>query len=247
MADRQLLCTKTNEPMQPVRITFSVRDGAAVLALFRRLKCVQPDPARRRLVWLYEDEARKLSLKLEHRDLPKEVRPLVLGSIRTPSEQELVVHVLSFDRAVEALRFFAPRMGRAAVPVRARVLNRLIDASENLRLDEVDGLLDHDVVVLDPKKKVEELKAAVMGAGALSNPARAVDALWAHLRRDDIPEVEEFPIDAEEEGAGYTLFAGALNLRFVRAWRRWQGQTDVTLADIVEEAVLPKEVRPRHE
>lgn len=51
----------TGEIAQPVRLYFHVPDKNLVNAKLRKLKCMQTDPPRKRWVWLYEKEAKKLS------------------------------------------------------------------------------------------------------------------------------------------------------------------------------------------
>ena len=63
MANKPILATVTGEFFQPVRLHYRVLDGKGLLQAFDKLRCVDHDPARRRWVWMYADEARSLQFK----------------------------------------------------------------------------------------------------------------------------------------------------------------------------------------
>jgi hypothetical protein len=226
----------TGEPIQPARIYFDLRDKATVLAVFQDLRCVRPDPARRRWVWLFEEEVQHLPFVVRHQALPERVHPVVLGSLRFPDKRQLVLHTLSFDRAIYGVRFLAPRLARAAGLARARVLNRWVDDADPQDSDALDALLDHDATIIDPEAVARAIEAAVDKAGARGDPGKALEVMQAFDRLHDVPMVEDFPLYPEEETWDYADLAATLHLRSVRAARHWEGQTDVSLADIIREA-----------
>jgi hypothetical protein len=55
-----LLATTTNEPFQPVRIYFAVPDADALMAKLQTLACMNVDPTRNCLEWLFDQESASL-------------------------------------------------------------------------------------------------------------------------------------------------------------------------------------------
>ena len=60
MADQPLLATMTGEHFQPVRLHYKVLNRPGLLRAFEKLRCLDYGPTRRRWVWLYAHEAKKL-------------------------------------------------------------------------------------------------------------------------------------------------------------------------------------------
>jgi hypothetical protein len=125
------LTTVTGEPLQPIRLYFSVVSKAAVTRTLLGLRCVDEDQHGRRLVWLYQYEAAALTFGTRaHRDLPTDVHPVVIGELRFPERNRMVFAVRSADRAIEGAKFFKAILGANVSLVRARVVNRWFEASE---------------------------------------------------------------------------------------------------------------------
>ena len=74
---------------------------------FQELKCMDFDPAKKRWVWLYEDEARSLKFGRSYTDLPKELRPLVLGAFSFHGDKQGVFDFRCGERAIPAVSFLA--------------------------------------------------------------------------------------------------------------------------------------------
>ncbi len=60
MAEQPLLATMTGEHFQPVRLHYRVRNRTGLLRAFEELRCLDYDPTRKRWVWLYAHEAKRL-------------------------------------------------------------------------------------------------------------------------------------------------------------------------------------------
>ena len=60
MADQPLLATMTGEHFQPVRLHYKVLNRPGLLRAFEKLRCLDYDSTRKRWVWLYAHEAKKL-------------------------------------------------------------------------------------------------------------------------------------------------------------------------------------------
>ena len=72
---KTLLATMTNEPFQPVRLTYSIPDAAFVIRKLRRLQCaVEESPERWQ--WLFHAESASLRFGAGYDNVPKERRPI---------------------------------------------------------------------------------------------------------------------------------------------------------------------------
>jgi hypothetical protein len=223
----------TGEPLQPVRLYYSIPNKLAVTRVLMGLQCAVETETDAWL-WHYEEEAAALKFSRPREDLPQEVHPIILGCFRFPSKDKAVLEVRSFERAVEAAKFFGPMFGPKVVLRRLRLLNRFLDASENtLGLERIDKLLDQNVVKIDPAEAEAAIEAA-MAKGR--TPAERLEAYMAHAeerRKKDVPLVEDFPLAPEEETADFQHLTATLRFRTVRCFEHWKGNTHLTLADII--------------
>jgi hypothetical protein len=143
MTDQALLATITGEAFQPVRLYYRVVDREAVLRAFRKLRCVDYDATQKRWVWLYQHEASSLRFKRSYADLPKQLRPIVLGSFFLRGADTLILDVRSPERALAALRFFDKHLPRKAAQVtEAEIVNKLFPLAGNEHLAPAQ-LFDH--------------------------------------------------------------------------------------------------------
>jgi hypothetical protein len=244
-AERSLLTTVTGEPLQPVRLYFSIPTRAAVTRTLLGLRCVAEDEGGRRFAWLYQNEAVALTFggSRTHADLPAEVHPVVLGEFRFPEKDRMVLALRSFNRAIEAAKFFGPILDDKATPVRVRVINRWLDAAEGLAGPEpLDRLLDQNVTRVDPQAAEDAFDRAMAGAHTREEKERAFAAYAEERRRRDVPLVEDFPLHPEEETPDFRDLAMILRLRTMRAYEHWRGNTHVTLADVIHRLVEEHEL-----
>ena len=229
--ERSLLSTVTGEPFQPVRLYYAIPSRGSVTKVFRRLRCMNEDKEAGCWVWLYEREAAALTFGLPREKLSREVHPIVIGRFHL-EEDRMVLAVRSSERATQAARFFKPFLGPEVVLVRARVFNRWLELREaSVGLDRLDALLDANVTFIDPEAALERFKKATAGA---KTTEEKVAAYRAEQRRQDIPLVEDFPLHAEEETPDFRDLKFTLELRMVRAYEHWRGNTHITLADLID-------------
>lgn len=160
--ERVLLATVTGEPFQPARLYWSIPNRAEVGRALGALRCMDEDEEARCWVWLYEAAA--LTFGKPRGLLPAEMHPIVIGRFRMPESKRPVLELLSFDRAIQAARFFAARLSPKCVLRRARVINRWFDASEAAPLDRLDRVLDSDVVKIDPADAEKAIAKVLAGA-----------------------------------------------------------------------------------
>jgi hypothetical protein len=229
----------TGEPLQPIRLYFSIKSKAAVVKALLGLRCVAEDEDGGRLVWLYEHEAAALTFGgCAHGDLPAKVHPVVIGEFRFPERNRMVFAVRSVDRAIEGAKFFKAILGTSVSLVRARVINRWFEASEAASgLEPLDKLLDTNVTHVDPKDAEDAFERAMAGTKTQEEKQRALATWAAERRRQDVPLVEDFPLHPEEETDDLRDLRMTLQFRSIRAYEHWRGNTHLTLADIIHGAV----------
>lgn len=235
---KPLLATKTGEPFQPVRLYFRIPGKMAVVKVFAGLRCFEEDDAGRSWNWLYQDEASALTFGRLSGEVPPDAHPLIIGRFRFPDKQAMVLELRSFERAIQAAKFFGPILGPKVVLVRARVINRWFEGAEAARgLERLDRLLDANVVRIDPKDAEDAFDRAMAGAVTRAEKERAMAAYAEERRRKDVPLVEDFPLAPEEETPEFRDLTMTLRLRALRASEHWKGNTHLTLADVIYDMV----------
>jgi hypothetical protein len=236
--NRCLLATMTQEPFQPVRLSYSIPDRLFVAERLRLLRCMVEVPAERCWQWLFHAEAASLQLAAGYDAVPVEKRPVVLGRIRFPKNGAMTIQTNSIERAIGAARFFAPHFGPQVVARRCRLVNRCFTADEG-HPDKLMKSLDQDVTVIDPSLAEAAFSREFKGMRTMQDAERAAAASVERrlADKDDIPMVEDFPLAPEEETPDFRHLATALGFRFVRAVEHWRGNTHLTLAAIIVRTV----------
>lgn len=139
----------------------------------------------------------------------------------------------SIDRAVEAARFFGPRLGPKVVALRCRVVNRYF-APEDGRPEQLMKMLDQDPVAIDANDVEADLMRDAPSKPVVDPEEAAGEFLMRRLERgDDVPLVEDFPLHPEQETASFQDLATTLQFRYLRAFEHWQGNTHLTLTAII--------------
>lgn len=243
-SQRVLVTTTTGEPMQPVRLyyTLAAARRPAIVRILESLRCCGRAPSGPRWGWWHRNEAARLDFSDYAANARPMADPVILGIIDLPTAGGMTITVRSYHRAVLAARFFARRLGDRVSLTRARVLNRFLAGDEVSSADGVDGLLDEDVVVIDPAVAEAAWEKAITShrhSGQASPPD--LEAIYADVdaqmqaTRPDVPTVEDFPLYPDEESPTFGSLKLALDLRFVRAQAHWTGRTEVTLRAVIRE------------
>ena len=236
MNDQPLLATVTGEHFQPVRLHYTVSDHDGLMRAFRKLRCLDHDPARRRWVWLYEYEARRLRFKQSYRRIPGQLHPIVIGSFFPSGEDHLLLDLRSCERTLQAIPFFDRHLARGVARVtEAEVVNRLFPATGNEQLTP-DRLFDGQVSTpSDPEAEVRGLMEQVEG---IQDPQERLRVAFEEIEagsRQPLPEIERFPVHYYEDGIeGFTM---ALRLRQVVALQHWLGNAEYTMFDAIQSMV----------
>jgi hypothetical protein len=237
--NRRLLVTMTNEPFHPVRLYYSIADRSAVTEKLRALKCMVEVLPERDWQWLFKAEAAAIRFPAGcYEDVPKEKRPIVLGRFRFPRNDEMTLETNSIPRAIEGARFFGSRLSPQVVAMRCRVVNRCFAAAEGT-LNELMKTLDRDVTVIDPRQTEATSMQEFKDFRGIKDPERAAAEFMKRklASEEDVPMVEDFPLYPEEETPEFSDLSTTLQLRAIRAFEHWQGNTHLTLAAIIVRVV----------
>ncbi len=231
MQEKRLLSTTTGEMLQPVRLYYEVMDLSQVLACLSQLHCVENDPPNDRYVWLYRDEARQLKFSNPYSSIPKEMQPIVLGSFYFRHEGEMLLDVRSVERATTAVVFYNKHIGRSAARVtHAAVVNRLFSHPEASAFDAMKLFDSQAVVEHNPDDLIESAKNWAKGK-SVGEKLRTAMPFLEQLGRQELPEIEKFPIHFYEEGIA--SLKGVLATRQAVAFEHWNGNKDFAIADLI--------------
>lgn len=237
MADLPLLATITGEAFQPVRLHYKILNRSRLLRAFKTLRCLDYDSPRKRWVWLYEHEAKGLRFQRSYNQIPREQRPLILGSFFLREQETLLLDLRSFDRALHAIPFFDRHLPRKVVKLKdAEIVNRLFDATpENTKLSP-DVLFDSQVGTDSDSENLRDQLARL--AGDAQGLKERMDLILQELQSRSskpLPEIERLPINFPEDGIhGFRL---ALRLRELVARQHWEGNPEYSLTDAIDAAI----------
>jgi hypothetical protein len=144
----------------------------------------------------------------------------------------------SIPRAIEGAKFFGSRLGPKVMALRCRLVNRCFAAEEG-PLNELLKSLDGDVTVVDPRVNEERIKREFINVHTGQDMERVANEFRerALARNEDVPLVEDFPLSPEEETRDFLNLSNALRLRMLRAFKHWNGNTHLTLAQIIIRAI----------
>ncbi|MCI0525363.1 MAG: hypothetical protein L0Y75_08890 [Acidobacteria bacterium] len=218
----QVLTTTTGELMQLVRLHYDLFNQKEMLRIFKKLGCIDFDPARRRWAWVYAREASSLKFKRSYNDLPKEARRIVLGSFFITSETKMHLDLRSVERALAAVEFFDQRVPRVVAKLRYLcIVNRLFSDPKELP-EDFDFFFD--------REEARHFDPAAAQAAMIEDVLKGV--------KRQTPEMECVPTNYYEDGISQmklVLFA-----RQTVASKHFLGETEYSFEDYVRELVKAK-------
>jgi hypothetical protein len=229
-----LLATMTEEPYQPVRIYYKVFQKSAVIGRFKRLRCIDLDSEQNRWVWLYKEEAKNIKFAKSYKDIPKEYRPIVLGSFTWKGDTELRLDVRSFARAIEAIQFFDQKINRRLAKVSTiKIVNKLFPTT--VTIDEVSAhhtvfFEKHEAV--NPKDRIKELYEIASQYEDLEERREVAFSYLEKQIAEALPEVEELETNFYEDGIG--SLSMSLQMRLIEAMEHWKGNKNFSQLDIMK-------------
>ena len=230
---KQLLMTMTGEIHQPIRLYYQVFDQAAVLKTFAKLRCLDDDQDNQRWVWLYHGEAKKLRFHTSYSAIPSNMRPIVLGSFRFTSVQDMTLDVRSWERATQAVVFFDRYLKQSIAHVTyAAIVNRLFPYTTE-GLPDLEGLFAPDqVTAIDGEAMLRHMAASLQ---TIQDPQQRMDrafTLMEQQSQERLPDVEKFPVHFYTDGI--PSLENALRLRQIVAFEHWRGNTACTLGEVIQ-------------
>jgi hypothetical protein len=236
------LHTTTGEIFQLVRVYYQVFNQKTVLGVFKKLRCMDFDATRNRWVWLFEHEAKKLRLGKPHNQLPKEIRPVVIGSFTFRGEEQMLLDVRSIERASQAIDFFDKRINRRAAKVtHLRIVNKLFESTqkqlEQLIQQSPDSFFDRNDIARPAEALIAGLEQFKQEEDLEIRRREAMDWI-AQYAQASLPEVEELPTHFYEDGI--EALEVSLKLRQIELVERWQGGKDANVFNIIQRLVRSK-------
>ncbi len=238
---KPLLCTTTGEIFQLARVYYEVFNKKTVLGVFKKLRCMAFDPPRNRWVWLFEYETKKLRLGKPHNQLPKEIRPVVIGAFTFRDEAHMHLDVRSFERATQAIEFFDKRINRQVAKVSSlRIVNQLFEAtqeqSQKLLQESADVFFERDDI---PRPMGEELMAKIASLKEENTDieTRRQEAIgWIEQRAlEPLPKIEELPTNYYEDGI--EQLETALHLRKLELIEKWNGNENANALSVIHKTM----------
>ena len=234
--NKVLVTTMTQEPYMLARIHYDLFDGLKIQDVFSSLNCMAYDRIKDRWVWLYEAEAMKIKFKASYHDIPKERRPIILGSFHSVHEEQMYLDVNSFERAEKAILFFDRYLKRTVAKVSdITVLNKIFDRYDGNLPKHSDYFDQRPTIANDPEKLMKRLKDEM---ASIQNPLEKLHASLAVMEtenRKTLPEVERFPTHFYTDGI--KGLRGSLAARETIAMEHWEGNKDYSFHDLFEKIV----------
>lgn len=227
--ERPLFVTMTGEPLQLARIHYDLLSKDEVERAFAALECMDFDPTLKRWTWNYHAEAKKLIFQSSYDDLPKEVRPIVIGSFYFPTEQRMYVDVNSFDRTIAAVQFFDKFVSREfALLSHVQIVNKFFQAVPGMVPSQEDFFDRFSPERPDHRTYLDEI-AENTTLTRNEKIELAQQDMDEHLK-EKIKEVESLSINFYEDGI--ESLDGALKMRKIIAFEHWRGNLAFTFVDV---------------
>ncbi len=223
-----LMVTLTGEPYQPTRIYYELFNISAVIQSLQKLKCIYYNRDLDKFEWVFDNESRNLKFSNPYSSIPKEKCPIVLGLIDIKRKGQLILDVRSFGRATVAIEFFDKHIKRSDAKVTdIAVVNRFFDAKEGTS-SNFDVFFDSKKVFIHNSdeylKKLNELADSI-----------GLESALTLLDKHAFHEIEKLSVYFYDEGI--TGLNNLLILRQMLANEHWNGNTELTMYDIVKRYV----------
>lgn len=236
-SQQNLITNATGEPYQPARLYYHVANKTTVLGVFKKLKCMAYYPANDRWYWLYTEEAKKIRFEQSYSKIPKDQHPIPLGYFVFLDDETMILEVRSFQRVIEAVKFFHSRLNwRAAEPVRLRLVNKFFGSSPEKTPQPPSSFaefFDQDEIVIHSPEMLEQELMAV--ENNYTDPAEKQTAVTAYMEeksKQKLPEIEEIAVSIHDQGI--SILEMALRMKHIEAWEHWQGNENFTQYDLIQ-------------
>lgn len=228
--ERMLGMTVTGEIFQPVRLHYKVLNRKKVEKCFDRLRCIEFDASQNRWVWLYDEEAKDIDFKNTLSSLPEEICPVIIGSFVWKSSEVLILDLRSFERALEAIKFFDNKIPRSVAKVtHCSTVNKIFELKECAATNFDVFFENNDTMVeINPEALVDRMEETPLSIDGKPNFQAITSFLDNEM--DRFFEVEKFPIHFYEDGI--ESLKASFILRQTIAMQRWNGDTNYSFKDV---------------
>lgn len=230
---KQLAFTSTGEIFQPIRLHYEVIETEKLPIEFSKLQCMEYDHQQERWVWLYTAEAARLLFKNQ----PNGKDPIVIGEFIFKGDNEIVLNLRSFERAIEALVFFDRYIPRTTARVtHITIINKLFRIEEATSIAKFDKIFERsDITIRNPEVITEKLLGIAEKTDNQVERLKAVGQFIKELSSQAQPEIEKFPANYYEDGIDSVRFF--LNSSKYVAIQHWKGNKDYTKRDAIRDMV----------
>jgi hypothetical protein len=231
-SEKEIGMTVTGEIFQPIRLHYQVFSRDEIEKNFNRLRCIEFDTTKNRWVWLYNEEAESIAFENKFSSIPEEIRPIIIGSFFWKGADALVLDVRSYERALEAIKFFDKEISRSAIRVtHCSVVNKIFEMSES-STSNFDNFFENNVSMIEitPEETIARMKEASLSASNQPNFQAITSFLDNELER--FFEVEKFPTHFYEDGI--KSLKGSFILRRIIAMERWRGNVTYSYKDALK-------------
>ena len=233
----RLLLADTDEPLQPVRLYYSVKKKKALIKRLRRLDMFEAEPARGRWAWWEPANHSHVAAAMVEATPPDHEIVEDLGYLRFPASGGMSFDLPSVQAAIDGAKLVEKELGAMATLRRCRVVNRFFGEGDG-DLDTLMKTLDRDVTITDEVYAREGLLASLLEE---MTREKAVGLFLLHscgvmAHEGDVPLVEDFPLRVERDRED-TQLDTILTYRKARAYMRWHGEPELTLREVVQRAM----------
>jgi hypothetical protein len=243
-AKKTLVTTSTGEPYQPARIYYQVFNRKTIIGALNKLRCIIYDRKNDLWEWGYEFESQKLRFDNSYHNIPKERRPILIGRFHFRSDDLLILDVRSLDRITKALEFFDKRINRrAAIATHVAFVNKLFAFEEmpnrELYADH-DFFFEREDVKLRIQQETEELNLILAKLDDIEDEETKMSVFseqMEQITRKELPEIEELPVNYDDDGEGFLQLTMTLAFRQRVAEEHWDGNKKYRLIDAIESFV----------
>ncbi len=229
ISEKEIGTTVTGEIFQPIRLHYQVFNLHKIEKDFNRLRCMEFDTSKNRWVWLYNEEAKSIDFENKFSSIPEEIRPIIIGSFVWKGSDALVLDVRSYERALEAIKFFDKEISRSTAKVtHCSTVNKIFEVNAST-VSNFDNFFENnkDMIEIKPEETIERMKKACLPINNQPN----LEAITSFLENDleRFFEVEKFPTHFYEDGI--KSLKASFILRRIIAMERWCGNITYSYKD----------------
>ncbi len=167
-----------------------------------------------------------------YKSIPKHLRPIVLGSIFSREDDEMYLDVGSIERAVKAIPFFNRRIDRSVAEVtNVGIHNKIFSNMDDHPGSNFDEIFK-DVKFVDPVARLDKMKAE-HGEDFHIKLMEESQGFLQKKTKQPFEITEILPANFYDDGI--ELLQNTLKIRQMVAFEHFKGNTDYSLADVLNQ------------